>query len=232
MSKNSNLNDNPVKSKLWTLDYGKTLRKWRKRSNRKIKEKFEKIPPFSLNIRRKVSVLLHSIRRMLEGKVETKLEHELLKRWNSTDEIFRDNFRKRLLFIFCNLPVKLQLKIVTKQFIFSDLTSSLEDYFPTERPGAICGCRIVTCPSSPILVSKVPIKFPSEGISLVPEKPIASIAMGESGYLLIDISNPSTPNIFPNSPTSTSTGFVNDIVAFTKTGQLYLLLSSSRTEYN
>jgi hypothetical protein len=199
-----------------------------KEAKKNLRGTLEKMAPGDVTARREVSFYLHSLKRVAAGKIDTKYEISMAKVWDKLDSKDREFLLKRISYLD-SMPIYLQKKIVDDSYIYG---KSGPLPFPNpplvESAGTVCGPTNTEICRGALIYGKIEMPEGSQGMVLDPSRPLAAVAAGQTGLLLINISNLSNPTYFPHSPfSSADTGFVNDLAVKMNGNNTYLLITSS-----
>lgn len=174
--------------------------------------------PSPIEIRHQASFYLHALRRLFAGKITSRDEHELAKRWKKVDQDTRKKIETRLQ-EFQTLPVYVQRRVVTDLFIQRPIDKPLtlldvNQAIEQETAGKVCSESETKICRNSIEDGKLLLPEGSQSLAIEPSRPIAGVAAGNTGLLLIDTTIPNQPKFFttPVQPyKSAMTGFVNDV---------------------
>jgi hypothetical protein len=201
-----------------------------KEAKQNLRGTLEKMAPGNATARREVSFYLHSLKRIAAGKIDTKYEISMAKVWEKLDPKDREFLLKRISYLD-SMPIYLQKKIVDDSYIYAKLGPlPFPDPLHVESAGTVCGPTDTEICRGALIYGNIEMPEGSQGLVLDPSRPLAAVAAGQAGLLLINVSNLSNPTYFPSSPFSSSnTGFVNDLAVKVDGNNTYMLITSSAT---
>ncbi|MEQ1587544.1 MAG: hypothetical protein ABL895_16790 [Cyclobacteriaceae bacterium] len=192
-----------------------------------INKYFSKRQDFSIKERRKAAFFIKSIDNALKNTPKSTLDSNLLNVITKIPDAVKDQMKSRIK-IVKELPDSVKRRFFDFEFYARNLPSIslLSQIDGIESAGSICSPTLnQTCINSS-QSGKILIPGVSQSIDLDPQRPIAYVALGQSGFSLINITNPVSLTFLAENIKTPNTGFVNDIVAMRQQNNFYVVVSS------